>query len=280
MGEPVLQTQGQYQLFPSDGYLTIKLSGEVTLPTSLVSTELGPYLREPMPHLVINCESVSLINKEWLRFLLQLQQQVKTHNRSLVLLGVMPTLQVILKREGLDTAFRQASTLHEVLAQWGLATKKKLDTDFINPFLDATLRVLQVQARVESKAQKMYLKKPGDKFTGDVSGIIGIVSETFNGSVVISFPEATFLKVMSNMLGENVTGLSGDILDGAGEITNMVFGMAKVDLNAKGYGIKTALPSVVSGKDHQLTALTTGPCVVLPFTSSAGDFFVEICLSS
>lgn len=155
-----------------------------------------------------------------------------------------------------------------------------IDINFVNPFLAATLNVIKVQANITAEPGKVYLKKPEDDLKGDVSGVIGIVSEAFNGSVVISFPEKTFLKVMSNMLGEEYTVLSKDILDGAGEITNMIFGQAKVTLNDRGYGIKVALPQVISGKGHSLTTPSAkGPTVVIPFTSEAGDFFVEISVS-
>ncbi|MCM2349737.1 MAG: chemotaxis protein CheX [Bacteriovoracaceae bacterium] len=154
-----------------------------------------------------------------------------------------------------------------------------IDINFINPFLAATLNVLKIQANVIADPGKIYLKKDNAPMRGDVSGVIGIVSDTFNGSVVISFPEQTFLKVMGGMLGEEYTTLSQDILDGAGEITNMIFGQAKIVLNDRGYGIKIALPQVVSGKGHSLSSLSKGPTVIIPFTSSAGEFFVEICLS-
>jgi chemotaxis protein CheX len=155
-----------------------------------------------------------------------------------------------------------------------------IDINFVNPFLAATLNVLKVQASVAAEPGKVYLKKDNEALKGDVSGVIGIVSETFNGSVVISFPEKTFLKVMSGMLGEDIQTLSQDILDGAAEITNMIFGAAKVTLNERGYGIKIALPQVISGKGHSLSTNSKGPTVIIPFTSSAGDFFVEICLSN
>lgn len=154
-----------------------------------------------------------------------------------------------------------------------------IDINFMNPFLAATLNVLKVQASVEATPGKPYLKQPGSVISGDISGVIGIVCESFDGTVVITFPEATFLKVMSGMLGEEITELNKDIVDGAGEITNMIFGQAKITLNDRGYGIKMALPSVITGKGHSLQAQTKGPTVVVPFTSEAGNFFVEICLS-
>ncbi len=154
-----------------------------------------------------------------------------------------------------------------------------IDINFINPFLGATLHVLKVQANIEATPGKVYMKKPADTLKGDVSGVIGIVSDTFNGSVIISFPEQTFLNVIGGMLGETYTELNKEILDGAGEITNMIFGQAKITLNERGYGIKIALPQVITGKGHSLSAMSKGPTVVIPFTSPVGDFFVEISLS-
>ncbi len=154
-----------------------------------------------------------------------------------------------------------------------------IDINFVNPFLGATLNVLKVQASIEAQPGKITLKQSGEPLKGDVSGVIGIVSDTFKGNVVISFPESTFLKVMSNMLGEEYTEISQDIVDGAGEITNMIFGQAKVVLNERGYGVQIALPQVITGKNHMLSNQSKGPTVIIPFNSTAGDFFVEICLS-
>ena len=196
------------------------------------------------------------------------------------LILVKPPLIAHFKKEGVDTSFKYSAGLREALVDLGLVTKKMLDTDFINPFLNATLNVLKIQAGVEAKAGKIFLKKDSQKSMGSISGVIGLVSDSFNGSVNITFPEDVFLKVVSGMLGEEYTELSQEITDAAGEITNMIFGQAKVILNEKGYGIKTAIPSVVSGKDHSLEALTKGPIVVVPFESSKGSFFVEICLSA
>lgn len=269
-----------YQIVLAEGYITVRLIGNCDVNNiGDFEKDLTSYISDPFPHLVVNCEHLTSISKDWIRVLLKMQVDLKQVNRGVRLILLNSALLQVLKREGVDTAFKQAPTLREALVQFGLVTKKMLDTDFINPFLTATLFVLKTQARVSAEPGKIFLKKDGDKFFGDISGVIGIVSDAFNGSVVISFPEKTFLKVVSGMLGEEITKLSSENIDGAGEITNMIFGQAKVVLNEKGYGIKTALPSVVTGKDHAVLALTKGPVVVLPFTSNAGEFFVEICLS-
>lgn len=269
-----------YQIINSDSYITIRLSGVCdAFNVKPFQAALIPYLKDPWPHVIFNCENVDTLSIDWARAFLTIQTNLKAQNKAMRLVQVNADTKKLFKENGLDLSFKIMTNLREALSDLGLVTKRMLDTEFVNPFLTATLHVLKVQAQIEANAGKIYLKKPEDKFVGDISGIIGIVSESFNGSVIISFPAPTFLKVMGGMLGEVYTEINQDIMDGAGEITNMIFGQAKIVLNEKGYGIKTALPSVVTGKDHSLSTATKGPVVVVPFTSSAGDFFVEICLS-
>lgn len=270
-----------YLIVAEKDFVMVRLSGFCENNSlKLFLEEIKPMIEEMVSHLVVNCETLQDITPDWIRSLLRIQSTIKKENKSIRLILVNNKLMQLFKKEGVDTAFKFSNTLKEALVDIGLVKEKMLDTNFVNPFLTATLHVLEVQASVKAVAGKIYLKKSTDLCVGDVSGIIGIVSDSFNGSVVISFPEETFLKVMSGMLGEEYKELSKDLLDGAGEITNMIFGQAKIVLNDQGYGIKTALPSVVSGKNHSLTAVTKGPVVVVPFSSTAGDFAVEICLSA
>lgn len=162
----------------------------------------------------------------------------------------------------------------------GGAPKKNLNAEFVKPFLDAAVHVLKVQAQTDAKPGLIHLKKNDATVTGDISGVINIVSPNFNGTVVITFPEATFLKVMSNMLGEEFTTVTKDIVDGAGELTNMIFGQAKIVLNEQGYGLNPAIPTVVSGRNHMLVRKTKGAVVVVPFETNNGGFEIEITLDT
>lgn len=276
-----MQNTLPFSFLKGDGYVTLRLVGyldEDQIKTYEASLAL--YLLDPCPHFIINCEHLSEFSKGWIRALLKLKADLKTYNKEMRLILVKNPLLALLKKEGVDTSFKYSPGLREALVELGLVTKKMLDTDFINPFLNATLNVLKIQAGVEAKAGKIFLKSDDKKNSGDISGVIGLISDSFSGSVNITFPEKVFLEIVSGMLGEEYTEMSQDIVDAAGEITNMIFGQAKVILNEKGYGIKTAIPSVVSGKNHSLEALTKGPIVVVPFESSKGSFFVEICLSA
>lgn len=156
--------------------------------------------------------------------------------------------------------------------------QKSFDVNLVNPFIDATMKVLKIQSQTNVTPGKIFIRQ-GDKPSGDVSGVIGLVSPGFNGSIVISFPEKTFLAIMSKMLGETLTSLTKEINDGAGEISNMIFGQAKTELNKAGYGIQMALPTVIVGKDHTFLNSKQGPSVIVPFNSDCGEFYVEICVA-
>lgn len=268
-----------YELVQSEGYTTLKLVGPLEPESAKALLETSFALIEPPVHVVVNCEDTAEISPSGVRALMQLQQKLKQKNRQIRLVGAGEKILKFLKQEGVEKSLRAVLTLRSALVDFGLVTPLSLDVNFINPFLLATLNVLEKQASTKAVQGQIYKKDPKEKFNGDISGVIGLVSEAFSGSVVISFPKDTFLKIMSRMLGEELTVINKDIEDGAGELTNIIFGQAKISLNEKGYGIKTAIPSVISGEGHSVLQMTDGPRVVIPFETDVGKFFVEICIS-
>ncbi len=264
------------------GFSIIRLQAKLDNNGCRALVEEIPSLAAMPGHFIVDCESVDAFTKEWIRALMLLQMTLKKEKRELRLAGVSSGILNFLKREGMDQYFLQSRNLKE--AQRDLLPtsqpKRKMDMEFLNPFLGATLRVLKVQAHTMAVPGQAFVRKPTDNLTGDISGIIGIVSETFTGSVAISFPKDTFLNIISRLLGESIHTFDKEVADGAGEITNMIFGQAKIELNEKGYGIRTALPSVVTGENHTLKSNARGPVFVIPFDSDVGKFFVEISLSA
>lgn len=151
-----------------------------------------------------------------------------------------------------------------------------MDVRFINPFLEATIDVLKTMAFVEPRPGKPYLKKD-DLAKGDVSGIIGFTGAAI-GSMALSFSEGCILKIVSNMLGEEIKEINGDIKDAVGEITNMVSGAARKKLESLGLSISAAIPTVVAGKGHSVSHIMGGPSIIIPFETEQGPFVVDVCI--
>jgi len=151
-----------------------------------------------------------------------------------------------------------------------------MDVRFINPFLEGTVNVLKTMAFLEPRAGKPYVKKDS-LARGDISGIIGLTGKV-RGSLALSFTQPCILKIVSNMLGEEIKEINGDIKDAVGELTNMVSGVARKKLEGMGLVISAAIPTVVSGKDHSIVHVLGGPSIIIPFEIDEGTFVVDVCL--
>lgn len=151
-----------------------------------------------------------------------------------------------------------------------------MNAKLITSFLDATTSVLKTMAFIEPRPGKAYLK--GDSVAqGDVSAIIGMTGAV-KGSLAISFSGGCILKIVSNMLGEEMSDITAEVKDAVGEITNMVSGVARQKLEGDGYIIAAAIPTVVSGVNHSILHVLAGPSLIIPFETDSGPFVVDICL--
>lgn len=153
-----------------------------------------------------------------------------------------------------------------------------MNAEFINPFVSALLNVMSTMAQTELTAGKPK-KKDDDKAGGDVSGLIGMVGDNIQGSLSISFEEGLVLEIMEKMLGERPDAINSEVNDMVGEITNMICGGAKNELDEKGYNFGMATPMVVSGSNHTIDHQVDGKKVVLPFTNPAGNVYLEMCFN-
>ncbi|MCB9493888.1 MAG: chemotaxis protein CheX [Desulfobacteraceae bacterium] len=153
-----------------------------------------------------------------------------------------------------------------------------MDASLINPFINATMNVLETMAFIKSEAGKPYLKKDYVA-KGDVTGIIGLTGVA-NGTIAVTFEENAILKIVSNMFGEDMTSLNHEVSDAVGEITNMISGQARRELEGLGRVFEAAIPSVVTGKNHEIAHYTDGPVIAIPFKTEGGSFTIEVCLGS
>jgi chemotaxis protein CheX len=157
----------------------------------------------------------------------------------------------------------------------------RLDVNFINPFIDASMKTLNQMCNVESiKALKPYLLNPHEDLNIDISGTLGIVSPYFRGSIAISFSEEVYRPIVSKMIEENVENISIDNQDGAAEIINIIFGQTKAVLNKEGYELHRAIPSVMRGHNHKIYQDSKIPVLLVPFNSDVGRFFIQICVQA
>jgi chemotaxis protein CheX len=153
-----------------------------------------------------------------------------------------------------------------------------MDVNYINPFLQGTLEVLKTMASITATPGKPYVKT-SNAAAGDISGIIGITGDA-TGSLAISFTEPCICQVVNSLLGENHTTINAEIIDAVGELTNMISGAARNLMEKQGIKAFAAIPTVVHGKNHSINAIYNIPSIIIPFTTQAGPFFVDVCIKT
>jgi chemotaxis protein CheX len=159
----------------------------------------------------------------------------------------------------------------------------RIEERLIQPFINATLTVLRTMAFTEAHAKPPYLKNE-NVAKGDVSGVIGMTGDA-SGSLSVSFPEPTILAIVSNMFAEEMAEVDDEIRDAVGEITNMISGQARKELEELGTSLESAIPTVISGLNHTIKHITSYPIVAITFRLDQGEFCagteeftIEVCL--
>jgi len=139
------------------------------------------------------------------------------------------------------------------------------------PFIKAVRSVFSTMVGVPITVNALAVRSESAP-TYDISGIIGF-SGTVIGSVVVSFQRDAAMRVVQSFAGTTLQPGTPDFADALGELANMIAGAAKNELAMEA---TISIPTVVLGSGHSVDRLTDVPCVVVPCSTTGGDFAVEI----
>jgi chemotaxis protein CheX len=145
---------------------------------------------------------------------------------------------------------------------------------YINPFLNASINLFKEYLGVDLTPSAPYLNINPQNLL-EVSAIIGLAGETV-GAVVLSFSRDTAVKVVSRLAGKTYQALSKEVIDGVGELVNILAGNAKKDMEE--YRLHISLPGVITGNSYRINWPQNVPVITIPFQSSMGDITVNVSL--
>ena len=236
-------------------------------------------------NVVVSCAGVISLNEEMVLGFEAFNQKLKMTGNSMCIVHCLPALRDYILN--LSPKAKILPSLHEAILGFqrsGLAEKM----NFIKAFVGATIKTLQVQAQVESTQGKIRYAATHKSLPGAVSGAIIVEGKKIDTYLlIISFPEKTFLGIMSLLLGETITQLTDEIADGATEILNIIFGQAKIEINKTDNTITPSLPILCKGKELDISDpkkkvladfLKNSKNIIIPFESSVGEFSVMVAL--
>lgn len=147
-----------------------------------------------------------------------------------------------------------------------------MKAEYINPFILSTVEVFSTMLNCELTRGQLSLNANFQP-EHDVSGIIGLTGNA-SGTVVVSLQKEVALGAAEAMLGEKPESFNADVIDAVGELTNMIAGRAKANLEH--LDMKLALPTVITGKNHCITFGSTAQTICIPYTCDWGELSVEV----
>lgn len=143
-----------------------------------------------------------------------------------------------------------AATQEEVI---GLATQA---------LKDSALRAFHVMAGLDATLKPEYRQTLPTTSQRSISGVIGWGGDWTGTGIFDCSPE--FAAVLANlMLGTEHTTLSEDALDAIAEMTNVIFGGMKSNIETQLGAMNLSIPTVIFGNDVGMRGARDG-CTVIP----------------
>jgi len=151
-----------------------------------------------------------------------------------------------------------------------------MDVKLINPFLNATVKVLDTMAHVSAKPEKPYLREDMTA-VGVVTSLL-VLSGAAEGTLSVSFDEPSILSIVSNMFGEEKTRVDEEIENAVAELSAMISNQARKDLEGMEIVLQAETPKIITGENQPVAHYDKNPRIALPFTTDNGSFTVEVCM--
>ncbi len=151
-----------------------------------------------------------------------------------------------------------------------------MDVSYVNPFIKATVETFKTMLNIDLNTGPPELKIDA-KHRYDVSGVIGLSGEA-QGIISVSFPKVLALKIVSTLLGEEIKIVGPELIDGIGELANIIAGNTKQYLTQ--FKLSISLPNVVVGSGHRIEVQSGVPTIIVPLKCKLGDFAIEVALKT
>ena len=154
----------------------------------------------------------------------------------------------------------------------------ELDNLLADDIVTAVSRSLGETFGIEITSNSVEYGEGLVSLVGDISGIIGIAQSYLEGTLMLCVTFETVRGLLPQIVGKSVTITHEMAVDAVGELTNMVFGQVKTELNRRGHQIKLGIPCVVSGKGHFVSQFHRGKYMIVPFHLKGQLFQVYIAV--
>ncbi len=138
--------------------------------------------------------------------------------------------------------------------------------------------VFETMLGVELGAAEMSIEQGAVEANDGVVSFIGVAGSWAGTGVVVCTPELA-CRICNRMLMTDNSSVNEEVLDAVAELTNMIIGCVKTDLEAQVGPLGLSIPTVVFGKNFRTKSAGTTDWVIARFVWEGEILLVKMCLA-
>jgi len=146
--------------------------------------------------------------------------------------------------------------------------------EYINPFIEASLDILNEVLKTSVKRNELYLKKLGDSMKG-VAVVIGVTGNV-SGRIVFDMTEDAAIKIASRMNEESFNSFNDMVKSTIGELANMITGRSVTRLEQENLSFNFTPPTIITGENIRIYEFSDMEALIIPLETDFGIVEINI----
>lgn len=138
-----------------------------------------------------------------------------------------------------------------------------LEERYVSPFIIGTRNVFKTMLDIDLAAEAPF-RRDDRKTTADVTGVMGFTGDR-RGTMSFSVSASGALMIYERLVCESFSQISPEIIDAVGELTNIISGQARIELEKESLHLTAHVPMVFMGKNIEISFITKGSLTTIPF---------------
>jgi chemotaxis protein CheX len=139
-----------------------------------------------------------------------------------------------------------------------------LEARYIMPFIVGAKHVFKTMFDIELIDKTPFVKNT-TRSNADVTGVMGFTGDK-RGTMAFSMSTEGALTVYGRLMDEELGSLSPEVADAMGELTNIISGQARKELEKESLHLLAHVPLIFIGKNVEVSLVTKGIIMTIPFT--------------
>ncbi len=152
-----------------------------------------------------------------------------------------------------------------------------MDVRYTQSFVVGITHVFKTMCDIDLVHQDAFAKDDRTT-TAELTGVIGFTGDK-KGVMSFSTSASGARTIYARLVREEYDRITPEIVDAVGEITNIISGQARKELEKESLHLMAHVPMVFVGKGVQISYITRGSIITIPFSFLADGSTEEVSLN-